>query len=129
MQCEVHVYTISLKHTHLSNSIALCLVCMHDCVPASSLSPHLVQHNTTQQQDPARGKYLVREALQPYMNMGGVRIESNVLITADGRWVCPGWLCGVVSLCGCCVEVLSGQHPHSHACQATIVVCVSLLSM
>jgi hypothetical protein len=36
-------------------------------------------------QDPARAKFLVREALEGCMGLGGVRIESNVLITADGR--------------------------------------------
>jgi hypothetical protein len=36
-------------------------------------------------QDPARSQFLVREALAAFMSMGGVRIESNVLITADGR--------------------------------------------
>lgn len=30
-------------------------------------------------------QFLVREALQGFMNLGGVRIESNVLVTADGR--------------------------------------------
>lgn len=36
-------------------------------------------------QDPARAQFLVREALAACLGMGGVRIESNVLITADGR--------------------------------------------
>lgn len=36
-------------------------------------------------QDPARAQFLVREVLAAFMAMGGVRIESNVLITADGR--------------------------------------------
>jgi hypothetical protein len=40
-------------------------------------------------QDPARAQYLVREALEPFMSLGGVRIESNVLVTADGR--CGSW--------------------------------------
>lgn len=36
-------------------------------------------------EDPARAQFLVREALAAFMSMGGVRIESNVLVTADGR--------------------------------------------
>lgn len=36
-------------------------------------------------QDPARSQHLVREALHAFMGLGGVRIESNLLVTADGR--------------------------------------------
>lgn len=35
-------------------------------------------------QDPIHNKYLVKDAIQPYMSLGGVRIEDNVVITADG---------------------------------------------
>jgi len=36
-------------------------------------------------QDAVQSKFLVREALQPLLSLGGVRIESNVVITSDGR--------------------------------------------
>jgi hypothetical protein len=35
-------------------------------------------------QDPVHSKFLVREAIKPYMAMGGVRIEDNVVITESG---------------------------------------------
>lgn len=36
-------------------------------------------------EDAVQSKFLVREALQPLLSLGGVRIESNVVITSDGR--------------------------------------------
>lgn len=35
-------------------------------------------------QDPVHSKYLVKEAILPFMHMGGVRIEDNVVVTAGG---------------------------------------------
>jgi Xaa-Pro dipeptidase len=35
-------------------------------------------------QDPQHSRFLVRERLERFLDMGGVRIEDNVLVTADG---------------------------------------------
>jgi Xaa-Pro dipeptidase len=35
-------------------------------------------------QNPAQSKYLVRDVLMSYMDMGGVRIEDNVVVTEGG---------------------------------------------
>jgi hypothetical protein len=42
--------------------------------------------NAACQQDTVTSQYLVQDALQAFMGLGGVRIESNVVITEDGRW-------------------------------------------
>jgi hypothetical protein len=56
---------------------------------STALTEMLTLHARGFTQDPARAQYLVREALQAFMSLGGVRIESNVLVTADGR--CGLW--------------------------------------
>jgi Xaa-Pro dipeptidase len=35
-------------------------------------------------QDPAHAKFLVKDRLLPFLAMGGVRLEDNVLVTEQG---------------------------------------------
>jgi Xaa-Pro dipeptidase len=35
-------------------------------------------------ENPAASKYLVKEAIMPYMSFGGVRIEDNVIVEESG---------------------------------------------
>ena len=52
--------------------------------------------------DPARARFLVAPAIAPYRGTGGVRIEDDVLVTADGienlTWA-PRWPDDVEAAC------------------------------
>lgn len=39
---------------------------------------------TSARQDPAYARFLVKEAIQPFMSFGGVRLEDNVVVTDGG---------------------------------------------
>lgn len=40
-----------------------------------------------------KSQFLVQEAIEPYLNFGGVRIEDNVVVTADGAEVSVALAC------------------------------------
>lgn len=48
-------------------------------------------------QNPAQSKYLVREAVIAHLDLGGVRLEDNVVVT-EVRW-CASCVSSVGGLC------------------------------
>ena len=52
--------------------------------PHTHALPHPPPQKNTNKKDPARAKFLVAAAIEPFYSFGGVRLEDNVLITADG---------------------------------------------
>jgi hypothetical protein len=81
----------------------------HDAGDAAQLNVALVQ-------DPKYNKYLVKDAILPFMSMGGVRLEDNVVVTATGSLSLTGDGWGCCCYCCCCVPLL-----------CVPLLCVSLL--